>query len=152
MTQIATSPLMTDLPDPVHQPEFYDNVPPKRFFAWIVDSILTMALVLIAIPFTAFVGVFMLPLLYFVIGFAYRVITLTGGSATLGMRLFAIEIRNAHGRRLDLSTAFLHTLGYTISLSFALVQVISMVLMMTTERGQGLSDMVLGTVAINRRR
>ena len=47
--------------------------------------------------------------------------------------------------------AFLHTLGYTVSIGMPLLQVISIVLMLTTERAQGLSDHVLGTVALNRR-
>ncbi len=142
----------SDLPDPVYQSEFYANVPTKRLLAWVIDTVLTVLLVVLILPFTAFVGIFLLPMLYFVVGFVYRVVTLTGGSATLGMRLAAIEIRQSNGQRLDLSTAFLHTLGYTISFSSFILQLVSAVLMGTTERGQSLTDMVLGTVALNKRR
>jgi uncharacterized RDD family membrane protein YckC len=44
----------------------------------------------------------------------------------------------------------LHTLGYSIAFSMVFVQVASIVLMLTTPRGQGLHDMVLGTAMVNR--
>ena len=103
-------------------------------------------------PFTAFLGLFFLPVMYLVLGFAYRVVTIAGGSATFGMRLFAIELRQWDGRRMDLPAAFLHTLGYTISVSLPVLQVISIVLMLATARGQGLTDHVMGSAALNRRR
>ena len=67
------------------------------------------------------------------------------------MRLFAIELRTAQAAPLDLGGTLAHTLGYTISWAAPILQLISVVLMGTTERGQGLSDHVLGTVMINRR-
>lgn len=152
MTDSSYMTHMTNLPDPSRQPEFYASVPSKRFFAWIVDLVVILLLVLLALPFTAFLGVFFLPLMYLVFGFAYRVVTLANGSATLGMRLMSIEMRQNDGQRFDLATAFWHTFGYTVSISFILVQVVSVVLMLTTARGQGLSDHLLGTTALNRRR
>lgn len=143
---------MQNLPDPHQQPEFYAGVPFKRLLAWIVDFIVVMALVLMVLPFTAFTGLFFLPFLFLVIGFAYRVVTLANGSATFGMRLVAIEIRHGDGRKLDLGSAFLHTLGYSLSLSIAILQIISVVLMLTTAYGQGLTDHFLGTTALNRSR
>ncbi len=146
---------MTDqtwaLPDPHYQPEFYADVPMKRLIAWIIDTVVITGLVLLILPFTAFTGVFFLPLLILAVSFAYRVITLTGGSATLGMRLMAIEFRTASGIRLSSAEAFLHTLGYTVSWAFPIAQFASVIFMATQERGQGLSDMVLGTVCLNRR-
>ena len=139
------------LPDPVLQPEFYADIPMKRLVAFVVDMIVTLGLVLMVLPFTAFTGLFFLPLLFAVIGFAYRVVTLANGSATLGMRLMAIEFRDSDGRRLDLNTAVLHTLGFTLSWSVLVAQVASVVLMLTGARRQGLTDLVLGTVALNRR-
>lgn len=143
---------MTALPDPTRQPEFYDGVTAKRLIAWFIDSALIVLLVIVILPFTGFLGIFVLPMLYLVIGFAYRVVTLTGGSATWGMRIMAVEIRRMDGSRLDLGTAFLHTLGYTVSFGIFLVQVVSVVLMLTSSYGQGLTDHVLGTVGLNKRR
>jgi uncharacterized RDD family membrane protein YckC len=147
--------MMTDLhstlPDPARQPEFYDSVTVKRGLAWAIDVVVICVLLIPVIVFTLFIGLFFLPFLYAVVSFVYRVLTIAGGSATWGMRLMAIELRDAGGRRLDLGQAFLHTLGYTVSLAVAPLQLISVILMLVTERGQGATDLVLGTVALNRR-
>ena len=142
---------MTHLPDPDTQAAFYDGVAIKRLLAWIVDTVLIVLVALAVVPFTAFTGIFFFSLLILVVGFIYRTTTMAGGSATWGMRLFAIEFRTMHGERFDLGTAFAHTLGYTLSVSIFPAQVVSIILMLTTARGQGLTDHVLGTVALNRR-
>lgn len=142
---------MTHLPDPDTQAQFYDGVATKRLLAWIVDTILIALVALVVVPFTAFTGIFFFPLLLLIVGFVYRTATLAGGSATWGMRLFAIELRTMHGERFDLGTAFAHTLGYSISIAAFPAQAVSILLMLTTPRGQGLTDHVLGTVALNRR-
>lgn len=142
----------TDMtPDPDTQPQFYEGVPTKRLLAWTVDVLITAILTLLVIPLTAFIGLFFLPALYAVIGFIYRVTTLSRGSATWGMRLLAIELRTRDDRRFDLPIAFAHTLGYTVSLMMPLLQLLSIGMMLGSERRQGLSDLVLGTVALNRR-
>ncbi|EIE51875.1 hypothetical protein AL036_07520 [Salipiger aestuarii] len=146
----SDSPL-SHLPDPVTQRGFYDSVAIKRGLAWVVDSIIVALLVLVALVFTAFLGAFVFFALWMVISFAYRVITLASGSATWGMRLMAIEFRDWRGQRFDLPQAFLHTLGYMVSVSMAPLQLISIVCMIATERGQGLTDLLLGTTALNRR-
>lgn len=106
---------------------------------------------LLILPFTAFTGLFFFPVLMAVVGFLYRVVTIANGSATLGMRMLAIEFRAADGARFNLSQAFLHTVGLNVAFAVFPLQLISVVMMATTERGQGLSDMVLGSVAINQR-
>ncbi|SFT61957.1 RDD family protein [Sedimentitalea nanhaiensis] len=142
---------MFHLPDPDRQPQFYAMVPTKRLLAWIIDMLVILAGSLIAVLLTAFVGAFVWPLLVLVIGFAYRVVTLANGSATWGMRFVGIEIRSAEGTRLDMPMALAHTTGYTISIALPILQVISIVMMLTSARGQGLTDAFLGTVALNRR-
>ncbi|WP_299962216.1 RDD family protein [uncultured Roseobacter sp.] len=139
------------IPDPQNQPEFYKDVPLKRLLAWGVDATLTFVLCLLVLPFTFFTGIFVFPLMFLIVGFMYRTVTLANGSATWGMRLLAIELRRTDGERLDVGGAFAHTLGYTVSWGVFPLQLISMVMMASTERGQGLSDHVLGTVAVNRR-
>ena len=138
------------LPDPDHQAEFYADVPTKRALAWCVDAILIAVVTVIVVPFTFFLGMFFLPVLYMSISFLYRTIGLTRHSATPGMRLMAIEFRDRAGAKFDLGTAFLHTLGYTLTIGTLLPQLLSIGLMLTTARGQGLTDMALGTVAINK--
>jgi uncharacterized RDD family membrane protein YckC len=140
------------LPDPETQPEFYSDVAMKRFFAWVLDTVMIALITRLVVPFTAFTGLFFFPFLMLIVGFAYRVVTLAGGSATLGMRVFAIEFRQANGERFTLMMAFLHTFGLSVSFALTLLQVVSIVLMLTTARGQGLTDHLLGTVAINKAR
>lgn len=142
---------MTALPDPDYQAEFYASVPSKRLLAWVVDSIVIFALSAAAVVLTAFTGLLIWPLLFLVIGFAYRTVTIAQGSATWGMRFAGIELRNGTGQRLDSTEAVLHTVGYSLSLTFPVLQVISVILMLTSARGQGLSDHLLGTVMLNRR-
>ena len=141
---------LSHLPDPERQAGFYDGVTVKRGFAWVIDLII-ISIISLLISTVTVIGLFMIPLIYIVIAFFYRWLSIAGGSATPGMRLMAIELRNAYGERLDTGQALLHTLGYFVTMSTFILQVISVVLMFSSERGQGLSDMVLGTVALNKR-
>jgi uncharacterized RDD family membrane protein YckC len=138
------------LPDPVTQTEFYADVPTKRLLAWIVDTLAIAALTAIVVVFTVFTALFFLPLAFLAVGFVYRWVTLANSSATPGMRLLAIEIRAGDGGRLDPMMAGLHTLGYTVSMAVFPLQLVSIGLMLMTERKQGLTDHVLGTAAVNR--
>ncbi|MDE4100026.1 RDD family protein [Phaeobacter gallaeciensis] len=142
---------MTALPDPDYQAEFYASVAPKRLLAWVVDSLIIFGLCMATVVMTAFVGLFTWPLLYLTIGFAYRTITIANGSATLGMRFAGIELRDLSGQRMDLQMAALHTGAYTVALAVPLLQVVSVIMMLTSARGQGLGDAILGTVMLNRR-
>ncbi|WP_127112302.1 RDD family protein [Shimia sediminis] len=137
------------LPDPDTQPEFYADVPTKRLIAWVIDTVVIVAMSAVVALFTV-VGLFFFAFLLLIIGFIYRTITLTSGSATWGMRLTSLEMRDRTGRRFDFGSAFLHTLGYHVSLSVFPLQLISIGLMLMSSRRQGLTDHVMGSVAINR--
>ena len=139
------------LPDPQRQSQFYEGVTIKRFFAWVIDLLIVGLMMVPLMIFTFGLAVFILPFVFTAVSFAYRVLTLAGGSATWGMRMMAIEFRDIDGRRFDLGQAFMHTLGYTVSLMVAPLQLVSIICMFATERGQGLTDMVMNTVALNRR-
>lgn len=138
-------------PDPDIQPQFYEGIPTKRLLAWLIDTVVIVLICLLIVPFTAFTGLFFFPFLMLCVGFIYRVGTLASGSATWGMRLMSMEIRTQDDRPLDGSMALLHTLGYSVSVAMAPLQLISIVLMVISARKQGLTDLVLGTVALNRR-
>lgn len=144
------SPAPSMQPDPIRHAEFYDGVALKRGIAWIIDTLLVVALTAIVVLLTAFTGLFILPLLWLSLSFLYRWVTMTGDSATWGMRLTGIRFLTRDGERFDAATAFLHTLGYSVSVAFVLPQIISVGLMLVSARGQGLTDHILGTVAINR--
>lgn len=139
------------LPDPDANPEFYASTASKRLVAWVIDTALILALCATVLILTLGIAFFFLPPLYLVVGFVYRTATLARGSATWGMSVMAMEIRRHDGARLDWLTALLHTLGYSVSVAFFLPQVVSVLMMLITDRAQGLTDYVLGTVAVNRR-
>lgn len=143
-------------PDPHTHADFYDGVAPKRLFAWQIDLGFTA---LIAAPFmlpillvsVVFIfPVILIPVIWAVTSFVYRWSTLSNRSATWGMRIMAIELRADDGQRLTSGTAFLHTAGTALSFGFALVQAISVLFMATGDKGQGITDMVLGTAMLNR--
>lgn len=145
----AHAPL-SGLPDPDTQGEFYADVPLKRLIAWAIDATLIFLLAFLISLLTIGVGFFFFGALILAITFIYRTVSLANRSATPGMRLAAIEMRNHRGERFDLATAALHTLAYQVSVSMVVPQIISIVLMLTTARAQGLTDHVLGTAAVNR--
>jgi uncharacterized RDD family membrane protein YckC len=138
------------LPDPDTQGEFYADVPVKRLVAWAVDATLIFLIALLISLLTVGVGFFFFGVLIVAIAFIYRTVSLANRSATPGMRMAAIELRNHRGERFDLATAALHTLAYQVSVSMVVPQIISIVLMLTSARAQGLTDHALGTAAVNR--
>lgn len=140
------------LPDPDRHGEYYADIPVKRAIAWFVDALIIFGFTLLVLPFTAFTGLFFFPVLWLFVSFIYRVITITSGSATFGMRLMSVELRTWRGERFGFGEAILHTGLYTLCFSFLLPQIISMVMMLTTARAQGLHDLALGTAAVNRSR
>lgn len=137
-------------PDPFRAPQYYDSVPAKRLVAWVLDSAFSLLLTILVIPFTAFTGIFFFVPLWFLIGFGYRIVTIATGSATWGMRVMSIELRDAQGQRFDFSQALLHTLGFTISMSFVILQIGSIITILGSAKKQSLPDMALGSVMINR--
>ncbi|WP_416947513.1 RDD family protein [Tropicimonas sp.] len=120
--------------------------------AWVIDIFVIALMVVLAVFLTVFLTIYFLPVLWLMIGFLYRVITITRGSATWGMRVVSIELRNRRGERFSLGDAILHTGLYSLCVSFLIPQLISAAMMLTTARAQGLHDLALGTVAINRGR
>jgi uncharacterized RDD family membrane protein YckC len=138
------------IPYPHSHPEFYESVTTKRFFAWLIDSIIVLGILIITSPFTFFVSLFLFPFFYAAIDFVYRTATLSMGSATFGMRLMAVELRHESGHRLDFVASHFHTIGLYVSYAFVLVQIASIGMMVTRDDRKGLTDLVVGTVMVNR--
>lgn len=147
---MTDAPLLNALPDPDRHAEFYEGVPLKRGLAWLVDITLIFLITLPIVLLTAFTALFIYPLVFICVGFAYRWWSLTRRSATPGMRLLGIEFLNRHAHPLTGTEALLHVTGYMLSMGTLLVQCLSIVMMLAGPRKQGLTDLVLGTVAINR--
>ena len=150
MDKASTPYYLSGLPDPVNEAEFYEDVPTKRLFAWLIDialiSLITAGLTILSL----FTALFILPLVFAVVSFLYRWIGLSTRSATIGMRVMSLEMRKGDGSGFDGATALLHTTGYFISVAVFPLQLVSVALMVVSERKQGLTDMVLGTAALNR--
>lgn len=147
-------------PDHYHNPrqtgqaigpdQMFADVAPRRALAWIIDTVLIAAMTTVLIPLTGFIALFFLGGLYLAVSFLYRWIGLSRASGTLGMRLLGLTFRDRQGQPIDGVTAFLHTLGYTLSVAFVFPQIISVFLMTFTRAHQGISDIVLGTALVNR--
>lgn len=148
---MTTSDFFPGLPDPKTHAGFYKSIPSKRLFAWILDTILILLVSFLLVPFTAFTAVFFFPLMILIVGFIYRTATIAMGSATWGMRIANIELRDQKGDKFDTSLALLHTFGYSVCVAFPILQVISAIMILTTDRHQSLTDMVIGTAALNRK-
>ncbi|MFT5066932.1 MAG: putative RDD family membrane protein YckC [Yoonia sp.] len=147
---MSAHPMHLGLPDPATKPQFYEGILTKRAAAWGIDVVLIALLCLLVLPFTAFLGIFIFPLMMLIVGFVYRWFTIAGKSSTWGMRMMGIELRDIDGLRLQSGTALAHTFGYTISVAIAPLQLISILMMLMTDRKQGLTDHILGTAALNR--
>jgi uncharacterized RDD family membrane protein YckC len=140
----------TAYPDPVQQSYFYADVPGKRAMAWVFDTVLIAMLVALLIPLSGFLALFFLGGLYVAVSFLYRWMGLARHSATLGMRLMGLEFRDVQGYRMGAAAGFAHTLFYALSVAFVIPQILSVLLICFTRRGQSLSDLVLGVVLVNR--
>lgn len=140
-----------DLPDPKTQAGFYAGVPAKRILAFFIDLLIIFLLSLAVAVLTFGLAFFVFVLVFGVVGFLYRVLTLAGGSATWGMRLMAVELRRHDGERFTTADAALHTIVFYICFGIVPLQVISAITMFATSRGQTLTDMVFGVVALNRK-
>ncbi|PTX55954.1 putative RDD family membrane protein YckC [Litoreibacter ponti] len=137
------------LPDPATDPAFYDGVVLKRLLAWVVDTLLISVIAVVIASLPLFLLWFIFPAVFLVVSLIYRIGTIKAYSATPGMRLFNIELRTYQGSPLDGGEATLHTIGYLVASAFFIPQIISLLMMMLGERGQGLHDMFVGVVAIN---
>ena len=84
-----------------------------------------------------------------VVAFLYRTLTIGSASATWGMRAMGIEFRQANGARFDMTLAAVHTLIFFALMASLIGWIISAIAMLSTARGQGLGDLLLGSTAIN---
>ena len=138
------------LPDPQLDSQFYAGVPFKRLLAWLVDltAVVAISFALI-IASLGLLALFAVPV-SFLVNFTYRFLTINNRSATWGMRLIGIELRNKEGNHLSTSEAAFHTALFVVLFMSVLGIFASMLAMLVTDRGRGIHDLILGTTAINR--
>lgn len=142
--------LPSALPDPQIRPEFYEGVATKRFLAWLIDVLVVAVMTGLVVLMTLFLGLFILPVIWLVLDASYRTLTLSKHSATWGHRMMGLQYRDASGARLGFEQALMVTGGYLLSIAFILPQVLSVLAVLFSAKGQNLTDMVLGTAALNR--
>ncbi|RRH75181.1 RDD family protein [Falsigemmobacter faecalis] len=138
------------LPDPDLRPEFYQGVAAKRFIAWLIDLVLVGLATGVAAIATLGIGLFFLPFIFLMLDVLYRLSTLSGRGATFGHRLMGVEFRDRLGARPNFGAAVLLTLGLYVSTAFVIPQLLSALTVLMTSRRQSLTDLVIGTAAINR--
>ena len=146
-----------DLPDPVRDRQFYDGVPVRRLVAFCIDLLVIVALWCVVLVVGVLISILTLgvgtPLALAVIAatdFLYRWVMLAERSATFGMILTGIEVRDAAGDRLNPMMAFLHVAGFYFSVFVTPLLVIGWFLMATSPYRRLLHDLFIGTAAINR--
>ena len=145
------------VPDPETDPQFYDGVPLRRLIAFLLDTVVIICLwfVLLVILGLVTAATFGLafPLMLIALagtGLFYRWIMLARRSATVGMMMLGIEVRDSAGERCSDGTAFLHSFAFLATLYFLPLAIIGWILMASSPHRRALHDMMLGTVVINR--
>lgn len=145
------------VPDPLHDRQFYEGVPMRRLVAFCIDLGVILVLWCIVLVVGLLVSILTLGLgtplaaaVFAGTGFLYRWVMLAERSATIGMLMTGIEVRDAGGDRLNPVIAFLHVAGFYASVFLTPLLVIGWFLMLSSPYRRLLHDLVLGTVVINR--
>lgn len=147
---IDTDKDLSGLPDPQLDGQFYEGVPFKRAIAFVIDAAIILGVSMGFVIATFGLGLVLFPMFSLLFNLVYRIYLIGTRSATFGMRLAGIELRNNEGHRLDMKEAVWHTGLFTLLFMFFLTNFASIIMMLLNQRGQGLHDYLLGTTAINR--
>jgi uncharacterized RDD family membrane protein YckC len=146
----------TGMPDPATRPEAYEGVLLRRVLAYFVDLCVIAVLALLFWIIFAVLWVLSLgllgPVLWFLFGLiplAYHTLLLSGPwSATLGMRLFDVELRSVTGERPGFLQALAQTALFYITVG-ATCSLILVVALLNRHR-RTLHDLLAGTVMVRR--
>lgn len=141
--------------DHLAYPETYDRVTMRRMVAYLVDIVVMAPVVAVAAVVFWTLGVLSFGLLTPLLGvmliavpFCYHTLLIGGTrSATLGMRLFGLQVRCLDGGRPGHMLAALLTAAFYISVAFTGWLILLVVLF--NVRGRALHDFLCGTVVIN---
>mgnify|MGYP000268275291 CR=1 FL=1 len=137
-------------PDPDTDPQFYQGVAAKRLLAFALDVVAVWGAVILVSLLTFGIGFFFFAFLLVIVDAVYRIATITNQSATPGMRIMGIELRDAQGQRFNFVHAVAHTIMFYIATGFVIVQLISVLMMAGSYYGRGVHDLPLGSTMINR--
>ena len=143
------------IPDPLRTPQYFDGVLWKRVFGYLIDVIvITLILALLYVP-AAFIGVLSFGVLWPALMFGLALVPLLyhtiliGGprSATLGMRLFGVEVLVRNGDRPDFVRAAALTLLFYVSIM--LTTWLILVIALFNREKRTLHDFVCNTMVVN---
>lgn len=142
------------LPDPDRDAQFYAGTSPRRLLAFVVDSAaiaaLALAVTLLETLLTLGFGLLLAIPIWLVTAFLYRWRSIALWSATPGMLLAGVELRDARGEPLGEAQAAAHTAMFFAVCFFAIPQLIGLALMASRADGRGLHDLATGAALINR--
>jgi uncharacterized RDD family membrane protein YckC len=142
-------------PDPLDNPALYAGIRTRRILGYIVDLLLIAVLWGMAWVAAIVLGIVTLGLLWPVlvifvglVPLAYHTLTIASGSATVGMRMFDVEVRSWTGKRPDFGQALIMTAIYMITVwpTGLLILLVSLF----DGRARTLHDMLSGTVVVRR--
>ena len=152
-TELRDSAWQDAPPDPLDDPDLYDEIAMRRVGAYIVDLVAISVLMIVAWFLLGLLAVLsfglLLPLKVFVLALlptAYHTYFIGSSGATPGQRFFDVEIRTWTGRRPDYVQAFLQTVLFyaTVSLTTFLVLIVALF----NDRRRTLHDFLAGTVGV----
>jgi len=138
------------LPHPQDDPDYYTDLLPKRFLAWVVDVVVTAVALVVVLILSLGLLAFIFPLVWMTLAIAYRYVMLVRYDATLGMMLAALRLRHLDGTRPLPQTCLSHAGIYSVAMATVLGQIASVALMLTLPYRQGLNDLLLNTTMVHR--
>ena len=141
--------------DPDTQAEYFDGVLGRRTMAFIFDVAIVLILTTAAYVFLAVAGVFTFGLAWLLLGIAFPAVALgysaytmsRSASATVGMRLFDLQIRTWYGDSMNGLLGAFHTLVYYFSVT--ILTPFILLVPYFNDRKRCLHDYLTGTVVIN---
>ena len=145
------------VPSPYEDAQFYAGVPVRRLVAFVIDVCIA-ALLMTVIVVVGFVvgfltfglGWIVAFLLFIAADFLYRWLTISADSATWGMAIAGIELRDRRGERLDAGQALVHTGAYYVTVALGIPILLNLLVMFISPHRRLIHDFLLGTVMINR--
>jgi uncharacterized RDD family membrane protein YckC len=146
----------TDLPDPASAPELFEGVLSRRVFAFIFDSVIIGALVVLVTIFGGIVGFFTFGLGWLALVVVIPLVILgyyasTLGSsrrATIGMQTMDLVLTPIRGQPLDGWRILIHPLVFWIT--WWVAWPISLVVALLTPRRETVQDLIAGTLMLRR--
>jgi uncharacterized RDD family membrane protein YckC len=143
-------------PDPATAPELFEDILPRRIFAWFADLVIMGAVTVLVSVFGGIVGFFTFGLGWLALVIVIPLVILgyyaaTLGSpkrATIGMQMMDIVLTPARGQPLDGWRILIHPIIFWITCWFAWP--LSLIVALLTPRREMLQDLITGTLMVRR--